>query len=232
MSETPLNEGLFQYYNERAPEYEAFYYGRFPTPRLEPDIYIKDREPIQALVNRYIRGKCVDIACGTGFWLPYYQANCSGITLIDQSENMLAECRKKTGNLGISNKTSLVKSDVFNPALADGSFDSALIGFLISHFDDGQLADFFKQLKAFLKPGGRFVIIDSNWGDMNQSMRLVKAGMDERRLFNGRKYTIYKRFFDKSDLDFLCQTYGIELEIPYWGGVFFLAAGSFTGIRA
>jgi SAM-dependent methyltransferase len=224
------NHELFEYYNERAPEYEEFYYSRFPTPRVKPDIYLKDREPIQSLVGNYISGKCVDIACGTGFWLPYYHANCSGITLIDQSEKMLEECSKKIEHLEIGGKTSLVKNDVFNPSLANGSFDS-VIGFLISHLDDGQITDFFKQLKAFLKPGGRFVIIDSNWGDMNQSMRLVKAGIDERRLFDVRKYSIFKRFFDKSDLDFLGKTYGIDLEILYWGGVFFMAAGSFTGTR-
>ena len=232
MEEASNQQELFQYYNDRAPEYEAFYYGRVPTPRPEPDIYIKDRESIQSLIGSYIGGKCVDIACGTGFWLPYYYANCSGITLIDQSENMMAECRKKIELLGIGSKTSLVKSDVFNPALADGSFDSALTGFLISHFDDGQLADFMKQLKAFLKPGGRFVIIDSNWGDVNKSMRLIKAGMNERELFDGRKFSIYKRFFEKSDLQNLCHTYGIELEIPYWGEVFFLAVGSFINTKA
>ncbi len=219
--------GVFQYYNERAPEYEAFYYGRFPTTRSEPDIYIKDREPIQHLVGRYIRGKCVDIACGTGFWLPYYYINCSGITLIDQSENMLAECRKKIERLGIGGKTSVVQNDIFSPTLADGSYDSAIIGFLISHFDDGHLADFMKQLKAFLKPGGSFVVIDSLWGDINKAMRRVKAGMNERELFNGRKFSIYKRFFEKSDLHTISETCGMDLNVVYWGRVFFMAVGRF-----
>jgi ubiquinone/menaquinone biosynthesis C-methylase UbiE len=226
--DNPTNQELFQYYNERASEYEEFYYGRFPTPRLEPDIYLKDREPIESLVGNYISGKCVDIACGTSYWLPFYYKDCTGITLIDQSENMLEESRKKIERLGIHRKTTVIQSDVFNRSIADGSFDCALIGFLISHFDDSQLAAFMEKLKTFLKPGGSFVIIDSNWGDMNQSMRLVKAGIDERQLFDGRKYNIYKRFFAKSDLQHLCATYGIKLEIPYWGGVFFMAAGSFV----
>jgi SAM-dependent methyltransferase len=226
------HQELFRYYNERAPEYEEFYYGRFPTPRPGEDIYNIDREPIQKLVGRYISGRCIDIACGTGFWLPFYYKKCTCITLIDQSENMLAEARKKIERLGINHKTSVVQSDIFNPSLADGAFDSALIGFLLSHLDDSQMDVFIKQLKAFLKPGGTFVVIDSNWGDVNKSMRLAKAGMNERELFNGRKYSIYKRFFDKSDLQNLSDTHGIELKIPYWGGVFFMAVGSFMKTKA
>jgi len=116
---------LFQYYNERAPEYEAFYYGKFPTPHPEPDIYNNDRLPIQPLVSQYISGRCIDIACGTGFWLPFYYRNCPAITLIDQSENMLAECSKKVKGLGIENTTSIVRGDIFNHGLPFSTYDSA-----------------------------------------------------------------------------------------------------------
>jgi len=224
----PSNQELFQYYNERAPEYEEFYYGRFPTPRTEPDIYNKDREPIQQLVGKYISGDCIDIACGTGFWLPHYYLNCSSITLVDQSENMLAECQKKIENLGIAAKTRTLRNDIFSLSLADGSYDSAVVGFLISHFDDVLLERFMTRLKAFLKPGGRFVIIDSVWGEINQGLRLVKAGMNERELFDRRKFSIYKRFFEKQDLRKIADIYDMELEIKYWGQVFFMAVGRFV----
>jgi SAM-dependent methyltransferase len=232
MKGTTNSQELFQYYNERAPEYEAFYYGRFPAARSEPDIYIKDRQPIQSLVSRYISGKCVDIACGTGFWLPYYYKNCSTVTLIDQSTNMLAECRKMIERLGIEERTNVVPGDIFNHYLADGSYDSAIIGFLISHFGDDLLASFMKQLKKYLKPAGVFVIIDSNWGEVNQALRRDKAGMNERELFDGRKFSIYKRFFEKSDLQIMCETYSMDLEIEYWGRVFFMAVGRFNKIQA
>ena len=227
MKDSPVKQELFEYYNERAPEYEAFYYGKFPKPHSDPDIYNNDRLPIQSLIADYVKGRCVDIACGTGFWLPFYHQNCSSITLIDQSESMLAECTKKIHNMGIESKARVIRSNISNPALADHSYDSAVIGFLISHLDDAEFVDFFTTLKSFLAPGGMFVIIDSLWNEDTKKSRLLKAGMNKRELFDGRKFKIYKRFFDRKDLREISERYRLILDIVYWGKVFFLAAGQF-----
>jgi SAM-dependent methyltransferase len=228
MKKDTANRELFKYYDERAPEYEAFYYGKFPTPHPEPDIYNEDRLPIQPLVTRYVKGKCVDIACGTGFWLPFYHRNCSSITLIDQSKGMLAECSKKIHNLGIEDKTAVIQSDIFNPALADSSYDTAVIGFLVSHFKDAELSVFFRTLEAFLKPEGIFVIIDSLWNEETKIFRRAKSGMNKRALFDGREFRIYKRFFEQSDLLAIADKNSLNLDIVYWGKVFFMAVGSFN----
>jgi len=227
-----FNRELFEYYNERAAEYEAFYYGKFPTLHPEPDIYINDRQPIQPLLSQYISGKCVDIACGTGFWLPYYHQTCSSITLIDQSKEMLSECSKKIHQLGIEDKTKIIRSNIFNPSLADGTYENALIGFLISHFNDSELANFFYILKSFLVKSGTFVIIDSIWNDEIKTFRRVKAGMNKRALFNGREFQIFKRFFDKKELQKIARQYNLNLKVVYWGKLFFLACGQFYGNQA
>jgi predicted acetyltransferase len=73
-SVSPTND-IFQYYNERAPEYEAFYAGEFPTGPRRPELYKTDIKAIQRLLPDYISGNCIDIACGTGFWLPSYHQN-------------------------------------------------------------------------------------------------------------------------------------------------------------
>jgi ubiquinone/menaquinone biosynthesis C-methylase UbiE len=169
----------------------------------------------------------VDIACGTGFWLPFYHHNCSSITLIDQSEVMLAECMNKIRNLGIESKARVIRSNIFTPALADHSYDSAVIGFLISHFNDAEFAGFFSTLKSFLAPGGMFAIIDSLWNEEIKRSRLVKAGMNKRVLFDGREFKIFKRFFDKKDLRGISKKYHVALDIVYWGRLFFLATGKF-----
>jgi ubiquinone/menaquinone biosynthesis C-methylase UbiE len=227
MKNQSTNQALFDYYNERAPEYEQFYYGKFPTPHSDPDIYTHDRLPIESLVADYIKGNCVDIACGTGFWLPFYHRNCLSITLIDQSESMLAECQKKIRNLGIESKARVIQSNIFTAALGDYSYDSAVIGFLISHFNGTELVGFFNTLKSFLAPGGKFTVIDSLWNEEIKKSRLAKAGMNKRELFDGRKFEIYKRFFDKKDLRELSTKYHFTLDIVYWGKVFFLATGQF-----
>ena len=226
MKDLPKKQELFEYYNQRAPEYEEFYWGEFPAKIPTPDIYKNDTLTIQKLLPDYIRGKCIDIACGTGFWLPFYEKNCSEITLIDQSESMLAECALKIQKLGIENKTEIIRGDIFNYAYKEHEYDSALMGFLISHFKEAELSNFFKILKTLLIPGGSFVIIDGVWNEMIAKIRKSKAGVIKRSLKDGREFKIFKRYFEKQDLHDLAEKHGLDLDVIHSGKVFVAAAGN------
>jgi predicted acetyltransferase/ubiquinone/menaquinone biosynthesis C-methylase UbiE len=226
------NRELFEYYNERAPEYEAFYAGEFPTGPRSPELYKGDSKAIQQLVPHYVNGKCIDIACGTGFWLPYYHQNCSAITLIDQSEGVLEECKKKIQSFGIENKAKTVQGDIFKDIPSDRSYNSALAGFIISHFKDEEMNKFFGILRKSLAPGGKFVIIDTVWGEEAKAHHQNQNGMATRRLYDGREFQIYKKYFTKEELQLIAFKNHISLEIIYWGDVFFLASGRFNKAQA
>ena len=217
---------LFDYYDERAPEYEAFYYGGKPAYIPDPDAYRGEVAIISKLLPTYISGNCIDIACGTGFWLPFYEKNCPEITLIDQSQSMLAECSQKVKKLGVQSKAEVICDDLFSYPLRQSRYDSALIGFLLSHLTDAEEQDFFNILKRILKAGGKFFIIDSVW---SQEMRVGirnKTGFNKRRLHDGREFTIFKRYFEKQDLHDLAERHGLDLDVIHSGKVFVAAAGS------
>ena len=224
MKHQPENQELFEYYNDRAPEYEAFYAGEFPTGPRSPELYKSDTKAIQQLIPDYISGKCIDIACGTGFWLPYYHQNCTTITLIDQSNGVLAESKKKIKDLSIENKAKTQCGDIFIDIPSDRFYDSALAGFIISHFKNEELSEFFTILRKALKPGGQFVIIDSVWGEEAKAHHRDQNGMATRRLYDGREFQIYKRYFTKEELQNIARKSGIKVEIIYWGNIFFLAS--------
>jgi len=229
MKDSASDRDLFEYYNERAPEYEEFYWGRFPAKIPSPDLYRNDTLAVQKLLPDYVGGKCIDIACGTGFWLPVYEKNCTDITLLDQSESVLDKCRKKISKLGIENKVRIIRNDIFHYPFEEDGYESALVGFLISHFTDVELRSFLDSLKVLLRPGGKFTIIDSVWSEEIAAIRKRKAGMITRTLSDGREFDIYKRFFEKQDLHNIAREYGISLEIVYWGRIFFVAIGNFPG---
>ena len=222
---------LFEYYNERAPEYEAFYWGDFPAVIPDPDRYKNDTLAIRQLLPDHVSGSCIDIACGTGFWLPVYEKNCTDITLIDQSDGVLNECRKKIDEIDIGDKTSIICDEIFDYPYQAGRYDSAVIGFLISHLTDAEMEGFFNIIRRILKPGGRFAVIDSLWSEDLTAIGRKRSGMIERSLFDGRTFTIYKRFFERPELNELAGNSGIDLEIIYWGKVFFFAVGRFIGTR-
>ena len=228
MKASPSKQELFEYYDARAPEYEEFYDGGPPVKYPDPAVIPEEIAIIKKLLPGYVSGRCIDIACGTGYWLPVYERNCTKITLIDQSEKALYECSKKISKLGIENKTKIICDDIFEHKYDDGLFDYALCGFLISHLTDEEIDNLLLTIKTLLVPDGRFIIMDKLWNDTIAAIRGNKAGTVTRIIKDGRKFQIYNRFFEKQDLYDLAGKHKINLAIVYWGEVFLLATGNFT----
>ena len=218
---------MFDYYNERAPEYEEFYDGCTSAKRIEPALIRKEIAELKEILPDYVKGRTIDIACGTGFWLPYYHMNCPHVTLIDQSENVLSECGKKIAELGIGGKTEILRGDIFTHRYSQEHCESAVVTFLISHFTDDEIDALITSLKGSMATGGRFVIMDNIWNDTVTEIRFEKFGRRTRYLKDGRQFKILKRFFDKSDLEKLSEKHDFRLDIVYYGDVFFLACGTF-----
>jgi SAM-dependent methyltransferase len=220
-------QGIFDYYDERAPEYEAFYRGGLPAKVPDPAVYRNDTSAISKLLAGYIGGECIDLACGTGFWLPVYEKNCRRITLLDQSGSMLAECARKIEKLGIENKAEIVRGDLFGYPFREREYDSAIAGFWLSHLTDAEEDSFFHIIKGILKPEGVFVIIDDVWSQEIAATGRPKAGKVSRSLGDGRRFEIFKRYLGEQDLYDLAEKHDMKLEIVYWGRIFFLARASF-----
>lgn len=211
------------YYDERAEEYEEIYLGKGPAIPA-PDAYKNDVTKISEMVLSFGRGHLIDIGCGTGFWLPYYAQNCSRITLVDQSEKMLSVCKRRVDKLGLKGKCHFVQGDFFEVTFEGYLFDSAFVGFFISHLTPTIERVFFKKLKRILKSGGQLMVIDSAWAIKRQQYR-KKEGLQKRVLNDGRIFTIYKRYFDKFDIEEMFERYHFELELFYIGDVFLAVTG-------
>jgi SAM-dependent methyltransferase len=129
-----LRRQMLDYYDERAPDYEeAYTLGTGTASIADPAVFTREIPQLCDVVRRFGHGRLLDLACGTGYWLPHYAGNCSTITLFDQSSNMLAEARGKTDRLGITDRC------VF------------------------RCGDFFESLRRMLSGDGRFLILDSAW---------------------------------------------------------------------
>ena len=85
-----IEQEMLSYYNERASEHDEVYTGKGPAIRHYSAEYIKDVAEVSEMISGFGSGHVIDIACGTGFWVPHYARNCEQITFIDQSERMLS----------------------------------------------------------------------------------------------------------------------------------------------
>ena len=222
-----LRQSMFRYYDERASEYEeAYVLGTGTASIPDPDVFRREASLLTGIIERFARGRLVDLACGTGHWLPHYAPRCSSITVIDQSPRMLDQCRKKVAALDALDRITIVQCDVFEHAFATHTFDSALIGFLLSHLTEAQEAVLFDRLKGMLDVKGRFLILDSAWS-LERARVNAKIERQERRLNDGTRFEIYKRYVDRQDIVDWTTKYGVATSIEHFGAAFVAVSGQF-----
>jgi demethylmenaquinone methyltransferase/2-methoxy-6-polyprenyl-1,4-benzoquinol methylase len=220
-----LRRVMLRYYDARAPDYEeAYQLGTGTSSISDPEVFQREAGDLAETVRRFAHGKVLDLACGTGYWLQFYAEQCSGVTMVDQSENMLAECRKKIDRFGLADRSTVVRDDVLAWNCTDPSHDCAIVGFLLSHLTDEQAPRLFDALRSALGPGGRFLIMDSAWTDMRSQFN-AKIERQERRLNDGTALDIYKRYFDRSDISAWSSKYQVSTTIEYFGDAFLAVSG-------
>jgi ubiquinone/menaquinone biosynthesis C-methylase UbiE len=186
-------------------------------------VFRREAALLAGIVERFGRGRMLDLACGTGYWLPCYAARCSQITLVDQAPGMLHECRKKIAALDAGDRTTCVQSDVFDHPFASAAFDSALVGFLISHLTDDEEHRLFDLLRSTLDPGGRFLILDSAWS-VERARFNAKVERQVRQLDDGTRFEIFKRYLDRQDID-RWAAYGVATTVEHVGTAFVAVSG-------
>ena len=221
-----LKQSMYQYYSQRAPEYDLIYQGGIPASTSDPQVYRDEVAILSDIVGDFCRGDLIDLACGTAFWLPRYGDRCSHITLFDQSQEMLAEARERVYSAGVTGRTTLLTGDVFDHDFGQTAYDCALVGFLLSHVTAQQEADLFRSFKSIVKPKGVVLILDSAWSDDRARTR-SKEGSQMRTLADGRQFRIYKKHFTRDDLLAMKATHEIRLTIEHFGNVFFAARVTF-----
>jgi len=223
--DSDLRHNMLRYYDERASEYEeAYVLGTGTASIADPEVFRREALLLTQMVERFARGRLVDLACGTGYWLPYYVAGCSSVTLIDQAPRMLQECRKKIASLDALDRITIVQDDVLEHSFRPRAFDSALVGFLISHLTDEEEQQLFERLKTMLDTDGRFLIFDSAWSPERARFNR-KTERQERRLNDGSRFEIYKRYIDRQDVVEWERKYGVATSIEHFGTAFIAVSG-------
>jgi len=218
---------MLAYYNERAPEYEeAYTLGTGTTSIPDPELFKAEARVLEGIVARVVHGRLMDLACGTAYWLPHYAANCSHITLFDQSERMLSEAKAKARRLDILARCEFVRKDFFVHDFVPHSHDTALVGFFLSHLTDDQERVLFGALRTLLESAGRFLILDSAWSpERARSNRKVER--QSRQLNDGTPFEIFKRYCDREDISRWAQEHDVELRIEHFGPAFYAVSGVF-----
>ena len=227
-----LRDRMLAYYNERASEYEEAYTRGTGTASItHPAVFTTEIRVLEGIVRGFGCGHLLDVACGTGYWLPHYIGNCSRVTLFDQSDRMLVECELKVRRLGVRDRCSLVRGDVLDYEFAPRAHDCALVGFFLSHVSEEQEPFVMQALRQTLRPGASFLILDSAWTDLRARFN-QKVERQTRRLNDGTEFKIYKRYISRDDIEAWERHHGLRTTTEHFGDAFCALSAAFTEVPA
>jgi ubiquinone/menaquinone biosynthesis C-methylase UbiE len=196
-------QGQIEYYRARASEYDEWFMrlGRYNHgPEVDTGWFAEVRELASVLAEFKPEGRVLELACGTGWWTEQLAAYADSITAVDASPEVLALNRSRLG--GRASKIKYVQADLFTWK-PDEKYDVAFFSFWLSHVPPEKFAGFWETVSAALAPGGRVFFIDSlpsiTSTAANQPIEAENTLM-QRKLNDGREFTIYKIFYEPADL--------------------------------
>jgi demethylmenaquinone methyltransferase/2-methoxy-6-polyprenyl-1,4-benzoquinol methylase len=168
------------YYERRAAEYDTWWLGTGLFADRDRPGWDDEREALLDVLRALPPRRTLDVACGTGFLSRVLPGE---LTLLDQSAAMIAIAGGRTPRA-----TALVGEAIPLP-FPDGAFERVFTG----HFYGHLLPD---EREAFLAEARRvapeLVVVDSA-GEPREAW-------DERRLEDGTRHRVYKRWFTGASL--------------------------------
>jgi ArsR family transcriptional regulator len=127
--------------------------------------------------------ECVvaDLGCGTGWYARALAPLCSRLVLVDRSQAMLDEARRKLEPLPAGLRVDARRGDLDDLPIAADELDGAVAGLVLHHLADLHAAA--REMLRALKPGGRLSIVElSPHGEewMRESLGDRNLGLDPR----------------------------------------------------
>jgi SAM-dependent methyltransferase len=178
-----VDGGMRAYYEQRAVEYDDWWLGRGVFARRERPGWDAEVAAVLAALEALEPRRTLDVACGTGFVTRHLRGEVTGL---DQSATMVAIAAGRLPN------GRAVHGDAVPLPFADGAFERVFTANFYGHLLASERAPFLAEarrvapsllvLDAALQPGG----VPEEW--------------QERKLNDGSRHRVYKRFFTPEGL--------------------------------
>ncbi len=220
-SEKFLSEQI-HYYDERAPEYDDWFFrlGRFDRGEdhrklWETEVRIVRNELARECPNRLV----LEVACGTGLWTEVLARSANRVVCVDASEPMLTRAKSRVGSATVE----FIHSDIYHWK-PEKQFDLIFFGFWISHIPTDRFENFWSFVNDALAAGGTVFFVDSLYNPETSAKdhpTPSRSGIVERKLNDGRSYSIIKIFHEPEDLQSRLEALGWTGQVQPTGEFFY-----------
>lgn len=175
---------LKTYYDMRAPEYDDWYLGLgLFESRIRPGWH-EDLAALQRAIAGLPAARTLDVACGTAFLSRHL---CGELTVLDQSEQMLAIARDRVP------AGAFLEGDALDRLpFDDDAFDRVFTGHFYGHLEPTDRERFVSEAR---RVAPELIVADS-------AVR-PDHGREEwqvRTLNSGTRHRVFKRYFDGEEL--------------------------------
>jgi SAM-dependent methyltransferase len=166
------HEHMKQYYNRLAYEYE-----QNAASREEPS---EDLPALLHAISVLPPARVLDVACGTGFFTQHLGPEVTGL---DQSEAMLEVARGRVP------WAEFVRGDALRMPFADSTFERVFASFFYGLLPFDDQGSFLREAR---RVGEELILLEPTpeWTPSGRTQ-----GWEERRLSDGSRYQIYRRYF-------------------------------------
>src|SRR4051812_32180394 len=178
-----IDEGMRAYYEQRAAEYDDWWLGRGVFADRERPGWPEEVDEVLAAVAALPPARTLDVACGTAFITRHLRGK---VTALDQSATMVRIAAARLPGARV------VQGDAVPLPFEDGAFERLFTGHFYGHLRPGERERFLAEARRVAR---ELVVLDSALRED------VEPEEDqERKLNDGSRHRVYKRFFTADGL--------------------------------
>jgi demethylmenaquinone methyltransferase/2-methoxy-6-polyprenyl-1,4-benzoquinol methylase len=143
-------------------------------------------------------GHILELACGTGLWTRHLVGDATSVTAVDASPEVVRINAERVR----SPKVEYVETDLFHwrPARR---YDFVFFGFWLSHVPEHRFDEFWRMVRSAVRDDGQVFFVDNLFGQEQTATNhrdIDRRGVVERKLNDGRTFSIVKIFYDPAAL--------------------------------
>ncbi len=172
-----VDDGMREYYDRRAREYDDWWHGTGLFAHRDRPGWAQETQRLTRVLASLPAARVLDVACGTGFLTRHLRGE---VVALDQSPEMVRIAAARMPHARV------IEGEAMPLPFGDGSFDRLVTGHFYGHLLPAERAAFVDEAR---RVAPELVVVDSA-----RRAGVPEEEWQERVLDDGSRHRVFKRF--------------------------------------